>query len=307
MIHPHELAARDDRLTRRLRALGVTAGATVYTATDLTRLPMPDLERQILRRLSPRERQDLWLDWVYESIRAAVGPAGTLVVPTFFYDYARYNRPFVYEESPSQVCNFSEHIRRKPGACRSLHPLFSLTALGPAAEAICGATGHSAYGECSAFARLAPRGALFAFLGATLGDALTYAHHLEQLYGVNHAFNKVFEAPVYRGGREIPGPWYAFVRYLGMNIEIDLHPFETYLRDRGLLRIDATERGEIQVIEAATVHREGLDCLARDACFFLQRPVRVHFKQDNLVIRDTQPDAFLVGLLSEDPKSHVSE
>ena len=135
-----------------------------------------------------------------------------MIVPLFSYAYARQHVPFVYEETPSEVGAFSEHIRRKPQTVRSLHPLFSLGAVGPAAHTICDDTGRSAYGERSAFGRLRAAGTTFVCLGTTLPRSLTYVHHLEHLYGVNHYMHKAFDAPVYRGGQLVPGPWLAFVR-----------------------------------------------------------------------------------------------
>ena len=307
MDEAQKLFDEDTSLACGLQDLGIGRGTVVYTATDLTRLPLPKPGRETLKAVRGEARRNLWLEWVYLSIRAAIGKEGTLVVPTFSYDYARSNTPFVYEESPGEVCNFSEYVRKKPGAVRSMHPLFSLTAVGPRAEEICGDVGHAAYGERSAFSRLRGVGTTFVFLGAPLGEALTYVHHMEQLYGVNHYFNKAFDAPAYKGGALVPGPWYAFVRYLGCGIEIHIKRFEAELKEKGFLRVLETAKGEIQAVDCEDVHREGLDALARNPWYFIENPVYIRFKQDNLRIKDAAVPSHLVGFIQEDMSRYVSK
>lgn len=294
------LLDQDDSLIRVLKELGVEAGQVVYTATDLTRLPLPRPDRMSLRQCRGKARRELWLEWVYLSIRAVIGERGTLVVPTFSYDYARNNTPFIYEESPGEVCNFSEYVRKKPGALRSMHPLFSLAAIGPRAEDICGRVGKCAYGAGSAFFRLPDADCTFVFLGSPLGESLTYVHHLEQLYGVNHYMNKVMDTPAYRGGKLVPGPWFAFVRYLDCGINIFIQRFEAHLRQKGLLREVQTEKGKAQAVDCRVVHREGLDQLAKNPWFFIEKPVYIRFKQNNLKILDTQVPSRLVGFIDDE-------
>lgn len=298
------LLPEDPSLVERLRDLGVREGSVVYTATDLSRLPLCRLDPSLLRDAAAcRER---WLAWVHASLRSAIGPEGTLVVPTFSYDYARNHTPFVHEASPSEVCRFSEFVRTRPGAVRSLHPLFSLTAVGPRAEEICGDVGRSAYGARSAFARLLPADATFVFLGAPLRESLTYVHHLEHLYGVNHYMHKAFDAPVQKEGAIVPGPWFAFVRYLGCGIDITVERLERHLRDRGLLAETTTSRGVMQLARCADVHREGLACLDADPWFFIDEPRYVRFRQENLKIFDAERPTTLVGFCPEREDAHVS-
>ncbi len=293
------LLEQDQSLVNNIRRLGIGKGDVVYTATDLTRLPLPKPDREIRCALGGAARRILWLEWVYLSIREVIGNKGTIVAPTFSYDYARSNTPFIYEESPGEVCNFSEYIRVKKGAIRSLHPLFSLTAIGPKAGEICRNVGKSAYGQRSAFSRLRHAGTIFLFLGAPLGESLTYIHHMEQLYGVNHYFNKAFDAPVYIRGQKIPGPWLAFVRYLGCDIEIHIQRFENHLREKGLLRVQKTTKGEIQAVDCQIVHKQGLDCLASNPWYFIEKPIYIRFRQDNMEVFDESVPSRLIGFLDK--------
>ena len=86
----------------------------------------------------------------------------------------------------------------------------------------------SGYGIASPFMRLGQYSTKFVFLGITIRN-LTYFHHLEHLYGVNHMYHKIFTTPVYCGDKQIPGPWFAFVRFLGIGIEAKIEKLELFL------------------------------------------------------------------------------
>lgn len=291
MEKAYELLQRDPRLVRRLRETGIDSGSVVYIAADLLRVA----DWNVARDYGSEVIREVWPEWVYLSIREVIGAGGTLVVPTFSYDYARHNTPFICEETPSEVGAFSEHVRRKPGTIRSLHPLFSLSANGPKAREICENTGRSAYGVCSAFGKLRDVGTIFVFLGTTPEKSLTYVHHLEHLYGVNYFMHKAFDAPVYRGGQIVPGPWLAFVRYLGCGIEMTGRRFENHLRERGLLRTLHADGCWVDAVHCDHVHEEGLKCLQADPWFFIERPVYVRFREKNLKIFDASTPSALVG------------
>ena len=55
--------------------------------------------------------------------------AGTLMVPTFTYGSARFDPG----ATPGRTGAVAEALRRRAGAIRSLHPFYSVAALGPLA------------------------------------------------------------------------------------------------------------------------------------------------------------------------------
>jgi aminoglycoside 3-N-acetyltransferase len=76
---------------------------------------------------------------VAEALLEAVGPRGTLMVPTPTFSAAIndrwYAQPFELEETPADqnVGPVPEVLRRMPDALRSHHPLMSVVAIGPLA------------------------------------------------------------------------------------------------------------------------------------------------------------------------------
>jgi aminoglycoside 3-N-acetyltransferase len=254
-----------------LRLAGVQPGDVVYAGVDMSGLPLPRLEvpRSRAEAVAQRDRQ---CAAVLEVLREAVGERGTLLAATFSYAYARRGVPYVHETSPSELGPFSEHFRTRPGVIRSFHPLNSVCGLGPSAAAILERCGRSSYGPLSPFGRLAAHGAKVVGLGVAFGRFLTHAHHLEQLVGVNHAYHKVFNVPAFLGGAPQPGPWLAFVRYLGIGVDLAVGKLEQRLREEGQLR----EYGVIQAADVAAVERVGLGMLAANPWAFVSEPVEVH-------------------------------
>jgi aminoglycoside 3-N-acetyltransferase len=262
--------AEADALRAAIAEVGVRAGDVVYLGVDMSgvalpRLPVPRSRADVLAQ------RDQHCAFLLDVLRGAIGEAGTLLVPTFSYAYARHGVPYVHETSPSELSPFTEYVRTRPGVLRSFHPLYSVSGQGPAAPAILERCGRSAYGPASPFGRLAGQRAKFLGVGVRLAQFLTYAHHLEQLMGVNHAYHKVYNVPAFRGGVEQPGPWLAFVRYLGIGVELAVGRLEERLRAEGALR----EAGPVLACDVADAERVGFAMLAENPCAFIAEPVEV--------------------------------
>ncbi|MBX9623570.1 MAG: AAC(3) family N-acetyltransferase, partial [Gemmataceae bacterium] len=110
---------------------------------------------------------------VIGALADAVGPAGTLVLPTHTWEWVEGGlREFDARTTPSCVGKLTEVFRALPGAVRSLHPTHSVAALGPDAEAL--TAGHEAAptpcGAGTPYATCLDRGGQILLLGAGLGS-----------------------------------------------------------------------------------------------------------------------------------------
>jgi aminoglycoside N3'-acetyltransferase len=193
-----------------LEALGVRRGDMVHVQSDLMRIGPVD---------GPATREGM-LEFYLQGLLDAIGPQGTLTTCTAFEDYGRYGTPFVREESPSRLGALSEYVRTRPGAVRSVHPIMSLAAIGPLAEAICGGSHYEGFGWASPWGELHRRDAHILTLGMDAnGGGTTFFHYVERLYGVPYQYTKIYTHPVYAGGKRLDGPFTLAVRYLDFGIE----------------------------------------------------------------------------------------
>jgi aminoglycoside 3-N-acetyltransferase len=120
---------------------------------------------------------------VVEAFQHALGPSGTLLMPTFTYSIRSWGQgPFDRQASPSRVGRVSETLRRSPGAVRSDHPTHSFVAWGAHAHEAAGE--HvSAVGRRSPLSWLLDQGGSVVQLG-TEHSTNTALHLCEELAGV---------------------------------------------------------------------------------------------------------------------------
>lgn len=251
-------------LVEALRAAGVKRGDIVHVQSDLRRIGPVDCEPD----------REVMLRFYLAAFQEVLGAEGTLTVGTSFEDYARFGVPFVRETSPSRQGVFSEYVRTRPGAVRSMHPIVSVTGLGPHATAICSGAHFNGFSHESAWARLHRAGAKIMALGLGVENegGTTIVHYLEQVYGVPYQYTKVYQTPVYASGVEVEGTWTMSVRYLDFDIVNDSLRFKQHLVAVGRAVIVPVGTGAIFCTDCHAVVEEGVKCLNRDRYFLLAQP-----------------------------------
>ena len=165
-------------------------------------------------------------DAVIDGFRDAVGPAGTVVVPTFTLlgRVGPFGSWYDHQRSPSTVGAITETLRRRPEAIRSFHPIHSVAALGRRAVEVTAGHRH-ARGRVSPWCDAA-------FAGGSPFDLLAR-----------------WDA------------WYVLLG-AGMNVQTIMHYAETALVDAVLRRSSGAARAEAAGRRAAVGHSRGV-ALAR--------------------------------------------
>jgi aminoglycoside 3-N-acetyltransferase len=150
------------------------------------------LVHSALRTLGP---VDGGADTVIEALRTAVGPAGTVAVPTHTWKVVNREQPVFHQTlTPSNVGALTNRFRQRPDAIRGLHPTHSVAAIGPRAAAF--VAGHerddTPCSSTSPYGRLRDWGGKVLIIGPGL-ECCTFFHGCEQWAGVPWA---VSEQPV---------------------------------------------------------------------------------------------------------------
>jgi aminoglycoside 3-N-acetyltransferase len=105
---------------------------------------------------------------VIDALLDAVGPEGTLVIPTLSYLYTNAESPtFDVAKTPTNLGTIPETFRLRHGVARSMHPTHSCAAVGPQTLAVLGEHRHdrSPVGENSPFRKVRDLDGQVAFLG----------------------------------------------------------------------------------------------------------------------------------------------
>lgn len=256
-------------IKNKLKELGLQKGDTVLVHSALGALgPIEGI---------PDQDSSGYAGAVYEAFAEMldIPGSGTLVVPTFTHEYARNGVPFVYEESPSEVGLFTEHIRKLPGSLRSLHPINSFVAVGKNKTGICKDLGINCYGHNSVFDRLYKLNAKMLFFGCSMRH-MTLKHHLEQMAGLPYVYMKAYFTPAYKDGEPLKLPFLAVVRYLNGKVNNnDCSQFRDHLRKKNMLSEAGIGGAELTLTSIADAFNEGYSLLQQNPCYFLEEPFYV--------------------------------
>ncbi|HVP10781.1 MAG TPA: AAC(3) family N-acetyltransferase [Phycisphaerae bacterium] len=163
------------------RRSGIDPGDTVLIHSSLTKT------MQALRKAGLDPSADLVLD----SFREAVGPSGTLLLPLFNFDFTK-GVPFDIRSTPSHMGILTEAARRRPGAVRTGHPIYSFAVLGAKADRFRGVNNFSGYGPDSPFAILRELDGKIAVLDLPDQRSMTFYHHVEEMRRVPYRYHKTF-------------------------------------------------------------------------------------------------------------------
>lgn len=168
----------------------------------------------------------------FEAIQKAIGAEGTLVVPTFNFDFAEVKR-YDPQKTPSKGMGvFSEFVRQHPDALRSLHPMQSLAAIGPYANDLVSRDTPSAFEPGSAFDRLLDLDFKLLLLGADV-SAVSIFHISEYRHEVPYRYWKDFTGQVRTSNGLEKRTYRMFVRDLEINPRLTAGPVQALLQQRG--------------------------------------------------------------------------
>lgn len=240
--------------------VGISAGDTVLVHSDST----------LAMELSGAEWWDDALAFQLTCFLDVLGPRGTLIVPTFNYDFCE-GQPYNHDSSPSQVGLFSNFILNRADAIRSFHPIFSFAGVGDRAGEICDAVSRSSFGDNSVFNRLHEADARMVFFNVSF-EFCTFVHYVEQAHGVDYRYLKEFSGDVTRNGRTTSETVDFFVRYLDRNVDTYFGRLEDQLGASGLIQTVSTGGGVIKQVGCGDVYRQAWGMMDKDPSSLLKHP-----------------------------------
>jgi aminoglycoside 3-N-acetyltransferase len=206
-------------LVDALKQLGVNSGDELLVHSDIS--PMTDRDTNLKSVL----------DNVLESLTSSLGPDGTLVAPTFNYDFCG-GQPYDHVRSKSQVGLFSEWVRTRPTAIRSFHPIFSFAGIGTGTNKLLTARSNSSFGQGSVFENMFDSNTKILFLDVSF-EACTFVHFVEQRVGIEYRYLKTFTGEVTRDARTWTDSFDFFVRPLNQLVDTYFGRLETRLLESG--------------------------------------------------------------------------
>lgn len=250
--HANRPSVLPEYVTEALRSIGVGEGSTALVHPDAIVaaqfIGIPEAQR---------------LDALIYAVEAAIGPSGTLVIPTFSYSFTK-GEPFDTRRTPSAVGMVSDRFRTLPGVLRSADPIFSFAARGKLAEELCGITGRECFGEGSVFAMLHRVNAQIVNLGCSMTRGGTFVHYVEVAHGVQYRYKKEFSGTTISEGRSREDSVIYHVRDLARRSEADLRRLQRRLAQENKLRSIDVGRTRIMAVGANDLFNTAYKMLDED-------------------------------------------
>lgn len=267
-------------LANAFASIGLQEGDVVYLSTQLYGIGLLD-------GVSSREA---YLEAVYRALRSVIGDRGTLVTPTFTQQVGRFGLPFILEETTSLTGIFGEYVRMQPCSVRSLHPVFSVSAIGPLAHDICSDISPVAFGTDSSFDRMVRVNAKAVCIGFEYysGHIVSLMHYVETMFAVPYYYNKLVDSPVYARGVQMDKPFVINVKYLQMDCNFDYSRYIDSLAQNDSIRSAMIGRGSLHAVDAKSMFDMGVKLLKENMYAFLSHPP--NFRKGEIPL-DGPPDA----------------
>ncbi len=256
-------ALTEHELLQALSKIGISSGDILLVHSDLRGFRIP---------AQTKTRNDI-LQFYYDTFEKILGKEGTLAVPAYFYEYARFGLPFDVDKSPvsDPLGSFSQWFINLPQRVRSCNPLQSIAAVGKHAHELSGSNSLSGYGVTSPWHKLRKLKGKIVFLGAPV-QSMTYVHYVEQHYGVPHLYFKIYPYPVIKKGKELSTHTISAVRYLDYAITYDLAAYKQQLEKEGVLHTHHVQGVPISAVDAEAAYQIGISQLDQNPYFFLKQP-----------------------------------
>jgi aminoglycoside 3-N-acetyltransferase len=207
---------------------------------------------------------------IVREIRSSLGSKGTLAVPAPNWDYGLKQLPFDTCHTPvtKSLGVISSYLIQLDGCRRSPNPIFSVAAIGAAADYICKGGVATAFGIDSAWDRLFRLNADMLFLGCGI-SFMTFVRYIEHQFGVPYLYNKLFHVPILEDEKILDMPVVTLLRYTHCPVKYNLSKFEAILRDSGVLREANLGGGALIAIRMDKCFSIAVEALKEDIHFFL--------------------------------------
>jgi aminoglycoside 3-N-acetyltransferase len=225
-------------LTSAFRDLGVQTGDTLLVHSSYKSLGEVDGGPQT----------------VIDALLAALGTDGTLIMPSFNFDFNK-GKPWDVRSTPSQMGILTEFVRKDPRAKRVFHPFYSFAIIGKHAEMLGSLRYKSSYERNSVFGKLRDLDGKIMVIGLSYNNSMTFFHHIEQMEGVDYRFLKQFTGEVtdWDGTTKVD-TFEMFVRDIDRGVKTMVDPMGELMEKAGVIKSKKIGEADVKLMKANEVY-----------------------------------------------------
>lgn len=191
---------------------------------------------------------------VIDALLEVLGPEGTLIMPTFNFDFTK-GKPWDVRSTPSQMGVLTELVRTDPRAKRVFHPIYSFAVIGKYADYLSGLRYKSSYERNSVFGKLRDLDGKIMVIGLSYTNSMTFFHHIEQMEGVDYRFLKQFTGQVTdENGNTYTDTFEMLVRDIDRGIVTEVNPMGALMEQAGIVKIRKIGEADVKLMKANEVY-----------------------------------------------------
>ncbi|HXF84743.1 MAG TPA: AAC(3) family N-acetyltransferase [Anaerolineales bacterium] len=191
---------------------------------------------------------------VIRALEAALGADGTLIMPTFNFDFTK-GIPWDVRTTPSKMGVLTELVRTDPRAKRVFHPIYSFAVLGKHAEMLGSLRYKSSYERNSVFGKLRDLDGKIMIIGLSYTNSMTFFHHVEQMEGVDYRYLKQFTGQVTdENGNTYIDTFEMLVRDIDKGVVTEVNPMGELMEKAGIVKIRKIGEADVKLMKANEVY-----------------------------------------------------
>lgn len=196
---------------------------------------------------------------VIDAIRSILTDEGTLIVPTFNYDFCD-GKPFNIKKTPSKMGIISELVRTEPNSKRTFDPVFSFAILGKHRDYLTGLRSEHSFGPNSIFAKLRELDAKIMIIGLTYNESMTFFHHIEEIQGCDYRYFKEFKGSItnYDDVKQ-DGKIVLFVRDIEKGVQNAVDKMGSIMEQEEIVKNTIIGKSEIKIMNANDVYNRTVE------------------------------------------------
>lgn len=205
------------KLKELAKHLHINRGDNIFVTSDV---------KQLLYGLVSNG-DDTDLNILIDGIIDIIGEDGTLVFPTFNWDFCK-GVAFDIKKTPCKTGSLGKEALKRDDFKRTKHPIYSFAVWGKGQKEMCAINNKSSFGIDSPFTYMTEHGFKNLFIDKDLGHSFVYVHYVEETVGnIPYRYLKDFTADYIDENGAVSKKTYAMnVRDLDLDVENVIDPFE---------------------------------------------------------------------------------
>jgi aminoglycoside 3-N-acetyltransferase len=207
---------------------------------------------------------------VIDALLEVLGEEGTLLMPTFNFDFCK-GADWDVRETPSQMGFMTNLVRTDPRAKRVFHPIYSFAVIGKYAEDFGNLRYKSSYAKISAFGKLRELDGKIMVVGLSYNDSMTFFHHIEEMEGVDYRYLKDFTGQITDwDGNTTEDTYQMLVRDIDMGVHTMVDPMGKLMEEAGVIQSRQIGEADVKLMKANEVYEFTVREMKRDPFLLYQ-------------------------------------